>query len=62
MLKKINEYLYIKDAAQLLGVSENTLRNWEKEKKISVYRNPLNRYRLYRKEDLEELLGTIQKS
>lgn len=62
MLKKISEYLYIKDAAQLLGVSENTLRNWEKEKKISVYRNPLNRYRLYRKEDLEELLDTIQKS
>ena len=62
MLKKINEYIRIKDAAQFLGVSENTLRNWEKEKKISVYRNPLNRYRLYHKEDLEQLLGTIQKS
>ncbi|GMU18905.1 MAG: hypothetical protein AMXMBFR12_00970 [Candidatus Babeliales bacterium] len=62
MIKKINEYIRIKDAAQFLGVSENTLRNWEKEKKISVYRNPLNRYRLYSKEDLEQLLGTIQKS
>ena len=62
MNKKINEYIRIKDAAQFLGVSENTLRNWEKEKKISVYRNPLNRYRLYSKEDLEQLLGTIQKS
>ena len=61
-MKKINEYMRIKDAAQFLGVTENTLRNWEKEKKISVYRNPLNRYRLYRQEDLEQLLGTIQKS
>ena len=62
MNKKINEYIRIKDAAQFLGVSENTLRNWEKEKKISVYRNPLNRYRLYRAEDLEQLLATIQKA
>lgn len=61
-MKKINEYMRIKDAAQFLGVTENTLRNWEKEKKISVYRNPLNRYRLYRQEELEQLLGTIQKS
>lgn len=49
----------IKDAAQFLGVCVNTLRNWEKEKKISVYRNPLNGYRLYHKEDLEQLLATI---
>lgn len=54
--------MLIKDAAQFLGVTENTLRNWEKEKKISVYRNPLNHYRLYHKEDLEQLLATIQKS
>ena len=47
-MKKINEYMRIKDAAQFLGVTENTLRNWEKEKKITVYRNPQNRYRLYR--------------
>lgn len=58
---KIADYLKIQDAAQLLGVTENTLRNWEKEKKIAVHRNPLNRYRLYRKEDLEQLLTAIQK-
>ena len=33
----------------------NTLRNWEKEKKITVYRNPQNSYRLYKKEDLEAI-------
>lgn len=61
-MKKIDEYMRIKEAATFLGVSPNTLRNWEKEKKITVYRNPQNRYRLYKREDLETLLNQIQKS
>ena len=61
-MKKIDEYMSIKEAATFLGVSPNTLRNWEKEKKIKVYRNPQNRYRLYKREDLETLLNQIQKS
>ena len=50
----------IKAAADFLGVTANTLRNWEKEKKITVYRNPQNSYRLYKKEDLEKLLNNIK--
>lgn len=50
----------IKKAAAFLGVTPNTLRNWEKEGKIKVFRNPQNRYRLYRHEDLENLLNRIQ--
>ena len=61
-MKKIDEYMRIKEAATFLGVALNTLRNWEKEKKIKVYRNPQNRYRLYKREDLETLLNQIQKS
>jgi len=52
--------MQIHDAAIFLGVTPNTLRNWEKDKKITAYRNPLNRYRLYKKEDLEKLLSNIQ--
>jgi len=59
-MNKIADYLTIKDAAQFLGVTPNTLRNWEKSKKISVYRNPQNTYRLYKKEDLEQLLNNIK--
>lgn len=58
-MKKIIDYLKIKDAADFLGVTPNTLRNWEKDKKITVYRNPQNSYRLYKKEDLENLLNNI---
>jgi MerR family transcriptional regulator, copper efflux regulator len=57
---KIIDYLKIKEAAKLIGVTPNTLRNWEKEKKIMVYRNPQNSYRLYKKEDLEQLLNNIK--
>ena len=61
-MKKIDEYICIKEAAEFLGVTPNTLRNWEKEQKIQVYRNPQNRYRLYSRDDLEALLEKIQKS
>lgn len=57
---KITDYLKIQDAAKFLGVTANTLRNWEKEKKIMVYRNPQNSYRLYKQEDLEKLLNNIK--
>ncbi len=57
---KVSDYLTIRKAAKLLGVHPNTLRNWNKEKKITVYINPINKYRLYKKEDLEKLLIDIQ--
>ncbi len=61
-MQKIDDYLKIKDAAALLGVSPSTLRNWEKQKKLKAYRNPVNRYRLYLRKDLEDLLCQISTS
>lgn len=58
---KINEYLNIKEAANLLGVSPATLRSWEKAGKLRAHRNPINNYRMYKKEDLEKLLKDIAK-
>ncbi len=59
-MNKINGYLTIKQAAKFLGVTPMTLRNWEVAKKIKVRRNLLNNYRLYKKEDLEEILLNIK--
>ena len=53
---KIQDYLQIKAAAAFLGVTPTTLRNWEKKGKLSSHRHPLNKYRLYKREDLEEFL------
>lgn len=56
---KISEYFSVNEAANFLGVTKNTLRNWDADKKITPYRNPINNYRLYKKEDLEVILGKI---
>ncbi|MGD0917798.1 MAG: helix-turn-helix domain-containing protein [Thermodesulfobacteriota bacterium] len=58
----LQSYLRIKQAAEFLGVSESTLRNWGRNGKITTYRHPISRYRLYKKADLESLLREIEKS
>jgi DNA (cytosine-5)-methyltransferase 1 len=61
-MTNLQKYLRIKQAAEFLGVSESTLRNWDRGGKIVAYRHPINRYRLYKKADLESLLKQIEKS
>ena len=61
-MQKIDDYIKIKAAADLVGVSASTLRNWEKQGKLKAHRNPHNGYRLYRREDLESLLEEISHS
>jgi len=61
-MQKIDDYLKIKDAAALVGVSPSTLRNWEKLGKLKAHRNPHNSYRLYKQQDLEALLRQISSS
>lgn len=60
-MKKLNEYLSIKEAADILGVNPATLRSWEKAGKLKTYRNPINNYRMYKREDLEKFLNNINK-
>ncbi len=49
----------IKQAAEFLGVSENTLRNWDVSGKLKAGRHHKNNYRTYTLEQLRELqLGT----
>jgi excisionase family DNA binding protein len=55
-MRKLLSYLRIKEAAEYLGVSPNTLRNWGAAGKVAEHRHPVNNYRLYKKTDLDELL------
>jgi len=50
------EYLTVSEAAEFLGVSPWTLRNWDKSGKLKPTRHPISDYRMYRREDLESLL------
>jgi predicted site-specific integrase-resolvase len=61
-MERLDGYLRIQEAAEFLGVSPNTLRNWGREEKIAEFRHPVNNYRLYRRSDLEELLRIAMRS
>ena len=61
-MEKLHDYLRIKEAAEYLGVSPNTLRNWGREGKITEYRHPMNNYRLYNPRDLDRLLREAKRS
>ena len=55
-------FLRVKEAAELLGVSPNTVRAWGAAGKIPEYRHPVNRYRLYKREELEAVLRRLVKA
>lgn len=54
------DYMTVREAAEYLGVSTSTLRNWGRLGKLIPYRNPMNNYRLYKRTDLDSILGKIQ--
>ncbi len=54
-MARMDDFLKVKEAAALLGVSPNTIRNWGHDGKIPEYRHPINNYRLFKQSDLEKL-------
>ena len=58
-MAKLNEYLTVGEAAELLGVSKDTLRRWDRAGKLKARRNPVTGYRLYLPSELEEFLREV---
>ncbi len=56
----MSNYITIKEAAKLLKVTGQTLRNWDKADKLKPHRHPINNYRLYKESDLKKLLQKIE--
>ena len=54
-----NNYLSIKQAAEILGVSALTLRNWDKNGKFPATRHPINNYRVYKIDDLKKFMESF---
>jgi DNA-binding transcriptional MerR regulator len=54
------EYLTVKAACELLGISPNTLRSWGGTGKVTEYRHPVNNYRLFQRDELEKLRKRLQ--
>ena len=58
----LSNYLRTSQAAEFLGVSPGTVRNWEKQGKLRAHKLPQNGYRLFLKADLESVLREVQDS
>jgi DNA-binding transcriptional MerR regulator len=54
------DYFTIGEAAEFLGVSAATLRNWDRSGKLKPRRHPQNGYRIYLHEDLAAVLHSAQ--
>lgn len=53
-------YFSIKEAAEILGVSALTLRNWDKSGKFPAQRHPMNNYRVYKYSALKGIIEDIE--
>jgi len=58
-MPSMQDYIPIKEAARILGVSTKTLRSWDKAGKLKAKRHPLNNYRLYSKAEVDTLIQQI---
>lgn len=52
------DYVRISEAAKILGVTEQTLRNWDHRGKLAPMRHPINGYRMYKVADIHSILRT----
>ena len=56
----MSKYISIKEAADLLGVTPQTMRNWEKRGQLIPYRNPINNYRRYKLSQIESFIEEMR--
>ena len=60
-MTRLTDYIKTAEAAEILGVAQNTLRKWAATGKITVRHNPANGYRMFRREDLQQFLKDAAK-
>jgi len=55
----ISEYYSLNETAKIVGKSKATLRRWDKEGVLNAVREPVSNYRMYKKTDVQNLLGQL---
>ncbi|MDA3866625.1 MAG: DNA (cytosine-5-)-methyltransferase [Salinivirgaceae bacterium] len=53
------DYLSLTETAELVGKCKETLRRWDNEGILKAVREPVSNYRVYRKTDVENLMGDL---
>jgi DNA (cytosine-5)-methyltransferase 1 len=54
------EFVLVREAAEMLGVCPNTIRAWGANGRITEYRHPVNSYRMFRRKDIEQLIQKLK--
>lgn len=62
MNQELPKLISIKKAADILGVTPLTLRNWDRDGKLKAMRHPLNNYRVYKRQDIENFINSINEN
>ncbi len=60
LFKDMEKYLTISQAAEILNVSTETLRRWDKSGRFKSSRHPINNYRVYSNSQLDLLVEEMQ--
>ena len=55
----MKDYLTLAEASEIIGKSKETLRRWDNEGILNAVREPVSNYRMYRKSDVQALLGSF---
>ncbi|MGX1023331.1 DNA (cytosine-5-)-methyltransferase [Psychroflexus sp. MBR-150] len=55
----IKDYYSLNETAKIVGKSKTTLRRWDKEGILNAVREPVSNYRMYKKTDVQNLLGQL---
>jgi len=55
-------FVWVKEAAEILGVCPNTIRSWGAQGKLTEYRHPINNNRLFKRSDLKKVLQNLEHS
>jgi len=61
LMKKVEDYMTVAEAAEYLGVKKNTVRGWCRRGKLPCHINPVNGFRLFDIKDLRKLLTLIER-
>ncbi len=55
----MKDYLTLAETSEIIGKSKETLRRWDNEGILNAVREPVSNYRVYRKSDVQTLLGSL---
>ncbi len=55
----MSNYLSLAETAEIIGKSKETLRRWDNEGILKAVREPVSNYRVYQKDDIENLMGKL---